>query len=55
VIRTGRLTPLRSLRLLTGLGFVETGRAVCTMQWGDEWCDSIYLALPRAENLRGKP
>lgn len=32
-----------SLRLLTRLGFVETGRAERTMQWRDEWCDSIYL------------
>ena len=32
-----------SLRLLTRLGCVETGRAERTMQWRDEWCDSIYL------------
>jgi [ribosomal protein S5]-alanine N-acetyltransferase len=36
-----------SLRLLGRLGFVETGRAERTMQWRDEWCDSVYLALPR--------
>ena len=36
-----------SLRLLDRLGFVETGRAERTMQWRDEWCDSVYLALPR--------
>ena len=36
-----------SLRLLTGLGFVETGRAERTIRWRDEWSDSIYLALRR--------
>ena len=36
-----------SLRLLGRLGFVETGRATRTMQWRDEWCDSVYLALQR--------
>jgi RimJ/RimL family protein N-acetyltransferase len=35
------------LALLTKLGFVETHRAERTMQWGDEWCDSVYLALAR--------
>ncbi|PTE22285.1 N-acetyltransferase [Cereibacter changlensis JA139] len=35
------------LRLLARLGFGETGRAERTMQWGDEWCDSVYLAVPR--------
>ena len=38
-----------SLRLLARLGFVETGRATRTMQWRDEWCDSVYLALPRSD------
>lgn len=37
-----------SLRLLQALGFVETGRAERTMQWGEEWCDSVYLTLTRA-------
>lgn len=37
-----------SLRVLAKLGFVETGRAERTFLLGDEWCDSIYLALPRA-------
>jgi [ribosomal protein S5]-alanine N-acetyltransferase len=37
-----------SLRLLTRLGFVETGRAERTLQWRDEWCDSVYLELRRA-------
>jgi ribosomal-protein-alanine N-acetyltransferase len=36
-----------SLRTLTKLGFTETGRAERTFLLGDEWCDSIYLALPR--------
>ncbi len=36
-----------SLRLLGRLGFLETGRAARTMQWRDEWCDSVYLALRR--------
>jgi [ribosomal protein S5]-alanine N-acetyltransferase len=35
------------LRLLARLGFHETGRADRTLLWGDEWCDSVYLALPR--------
>jgi len=37
-----------SLGLLKRLGFVETGRAERTYQIGDEWVDSIYLALARA-------
>jgi RimJ/RimL family protein N-acetyltransferase len=36
-----------SIALLTKLGFVETGRASRTWHIGDEWCDSIYYALPR--------
>lgn len=36
-----------SLRLLERLGFRETHRAERTMQIGDEWCDSVYLSLPR--------
>lgn len=35
------------LALLGRLGFHETARVERTMQWGDEWCDSVYLALPR--------
>ena len=38
---------LASLGLLWSLGFRETGRAARTMRWGDEWCDSVYLACPR--------
>lgn len=37
----------RSLGLLERLGFGETGRARSTWQVGGEWCDSIYLELPR--------
>jgi [ribosomal protein S5]-alanine N-acetyltransferase len=36
-----------SLRVLDRLGFTETGRAERTFLLGDEWCDSVYLALPR--------
>jgi ribosomal-protein-alanine N-acetyltransferase len=36
-----------SLRVLTRLGFVETGRASKTFMLGDGWSDSIYLTLPR--------
>jgi RimJ/RimL family protein N-acetyltransferase len=38
---------LASLGVLAKLGFVETGRAERTFLLGDEWCDSIYLSLPR--------
>lgn len=37
-----------SLRLLTSLGFVETGRAARTLQVGGQWADSVYLALELA-------
>jgi RimJ/RimL family protein N-acetyltransferase len=36
-----------SLKLLKRLGFVETGTAKNTFKLGDEWCDSVYLALSR--------
>ncbi len=36
-----------SLRVLTRLGFTETGRAERTFLLGEEWCDSVYLALQR--------
>ena len=36
-----------SLRLLARLGFAETHRAERTWLVGEEWCDSVYLALPR--------
>ena len=35
------------LALLKRLGFNQTGTASRTWLVGDEWCDSIYLALPR--------
>jgi RimJ/RimL family protein N-acetyltransferase len=36
-----------SLALLARLGFEETRRAKRTVKVGDEWCDSVYLSLPR--------
>jgi len=36
-----------SLQLLARLGFEETHRAARTLKVGDEWCDSVYLALKR--------
>ncbi len=36
-----------SLAVLAKLGFTETHRADRTMQWRDEWCDSVYLELRR--------
>ncbi len=42
-----------SLSLLGRLGFRETHRAARTMQWKDEWCDSIYLALRRDDWIQG--
>jgi RimJ/RimL family protein N-acetyltransferase len=39
-----------ALRLLTRLGFHETGRAERTIRVGDEWCDSVYLSLSRPGN-----
>lgn len=36
------------LRLLSRLGFRETGRARRTWCVGGEWSDSVYLALPRS-------
>ena len=35
--------------LLARLGFRETGRAERTFQLGEEWCDSLYLSLRRAD------
>lgn len=40
-----------SLKLLTSLGFRETGRKDRTWLVGDQWCDSIYLELD-AESWR---
>lgn len=36
-----------SLRVLSRLGFTESGRASKTFLLGDEWCDSTYLTLTR--------
>lgn len=36
-----------TIALLKRLGFAETHRAERTLKWKDEWCDSIYFALPR--------
>ncbi|MEO9296380.1 GNAT family N-acetyltransferase [Devosia alba] len=38
---------LGSLNTLAKLGFVETGRAANTFLLGEQWCDSVYLTLPR--------
>lgn len=38
---------LASRRVLEAMGFQVTHSAERTMQWRDEWCDSIYFALPR--------
>lgn len=38
-----------SLRLLEKLGFRETHRAARTWLVGEEWCDSVYLALARED------
>jgi ribosomal-protein-alanine N-acetyltransferase len=36
-----------SLALLARLGFTEIQRATRTWRIGGEWCDSVYLGLPR--------
>jgi len=36
-----------SLHVLHKLRFIQTGTAERTFLLGQEWCDSIYLALPR--------
>ncbi len=38
-----------SIRLLTSLGFVETGRKADTIKIGDTWFDSVYFALSRRD------
>ncbi len=40
------------LRLLSRLGFHETGRAPRTWCIGGEWSDSVYFALPRPFSAR---
>ena len=44
-----------SLNVLRKLGFVETGTAERTFLLGDEWCDSVYLALPRPADVLESP
>lgn len=41
---------IASLKLLAGLGFIETGRAHRTLRLGEEWCDSVYLHLEAPES-----
>lgn len=41
-----------SLRLLGKFGFREVGRAERNVLVGEEWCDSVYLALPRPDAAR---
>lgn len=43
---------LASLQVLAKLGFAETGRAERTFLLGEEWCDSVYLALPHPSRPR---
>jgi ribosomal-protein-alanine N-acetyltransferase len=38
-----------SLALLARVGFRETGRASRTWKVGDQWVDSVYLRLDRAD------
>jgi len=43
-----------SLRLLTKLGFVESGRAERTIQIGGKWFDSVYLTLERDQSKKAR-
>ena len=43
-----------SIGLLQKLGFSETHRVANTMKVGDEWCDSVYFSLARAQ-MRSDP
>ena len=40
-----------SIGLLTRLGFIETHRQARTWLVGEQWCDSVYFALDRADPL----
>jgi RimJ/RimL family protein N-acetyltransferase len=42
---------IRSIRLLERLGFAVSGRASRTWHVGGEWCDSVYLTLPRPGHM----
>ena len=44
---------LGSLKLLSRLGFRETGRKERTWLVGDQWCDSVYLSLDEESWRRG--
>jgi RimJ/RimL family protein N-acetyltransferase len=44
-----------SLKLLAKLGFIETRRATATILVGEEWCDSVYLALARGDQRTPSP
>ena len=44
-----------SLKVLHKLGFIETGTAERTFLLGDEWCDSVYLALQRPAAVLASP
>ena len=44
-----------SLKVLHKLGFVVTGTAERTFLLGDEWCDSIYLTLPKPADVLASP
>ncbi|GAO38765.1 putative acetyltransferase [Sphingomonas changbaiensis NBRC 104936] len=41
-----------ALKLLARLGFRESGRKERTWLVGEEWCDSVYLRLSRADWLK---
>lgn len=41
----------RSIAFLTRLGFTVTGRASRTWHIGEEYCDSVYFALPRENHI----
>lgn len=43
-----------SMRLLTSLGFIETGRAQHTARIGGEWWDSVYFRLTEANFSAGQ-
>lgn len=44
-----------SIALLTRLGFRKTGEAQRTHQLGDEWVDSVWFALSRADWEAARP
>ena len=44
-----------SLKLLSGLGFHETGRKARTWFVGGQWCDSVYLELDAARWSQQRP